>query len=357
MGPISPPPVPGLDSLESTSISPRVRISPVNNITRAYRLHEEPAVTRFLIDKAQKNSEAEMEVFKRAIDHLQYVPSSEANLNAVSIPPRPNKPSNVVLVDIFEKREGVQPAEPAFHTVSLWKKTDQTWLMIDPSSYTFSERLIQPLSKLISQFNLKIKIDAKKHIGNKFYESLQKDQTRPQVQEGEKVNKDNRDCIDIALKIAFNINCSQQVAYDLATIESRIDYLSNQKSINIDLLQSGGEHIGWLQNSEACQREEAVRLLFENKDLMAFVVGVEDIRALQELNSMRLRVVKSPNNLNKNDFLNLIKECKNRLTLTQFAQFVDEWIKILQKESEAKKLRDEIVEKVRDEIKKGGKKP
>ncbi len=318
-----------------------------------YQMKSELLVTRFLIEKKNQDSSdleslkiLEIKVFKRAINHLRNIESAEHILG--SPPPRVLNNSNVVLVDIFEIKENKYTE--GVHTVCLWKKTGKDLLIIDPSNYTFSERLLKPLEK---QFSPEFEFDAKKHVGDKFYESLQQGKIKfenPNLN-GTDVNKDYRDCIDIAVKIAFSLNLSQRVANDLSTIESRIDYLSNQKKVNSDLLQGGSEqHIGWLQNSEACQREEVVRLLFENKDYIELVTGVEDIDTLQWLNFMRLRLLKKVKSFygyqNQDDLIKLIKEAiklnTSKLTLDQFSKYSKDWTNILENESKIKKSKEEL---------------
>lgn len=345
------------DQLESRSISPQVSRKS-NDLMTIYEVKEELPVTRFLINNPIKdNLDSEMEVFNRAIAHLSIVKSAaEVILESTEIP-RLYKESNVVLVDIFDISDNQSVAQK-FHTVCLWKKTNQNLLIIDPSNCTFSERLLEPLRQKHG-----FTIDAKKPVGNKFYESFQKDTGGASMnQDGTNVNKDNRDCIDIAVKIAFSLNLSQRVACDLFTVESRIDYLSNQRKVNTALLQGGmEERIGWLQNSNANQREETVRLLFENKEYIA-MVEVADIQALQKLNYMRLSVVKfSDGDLGQEDFIKLIKESKpnnSKLTLDQFSIYLKDWTNILQKESESKKLKDQIKDQIKDQsskLSKGGK--
>ncbi|NGX43506.1 MAG: hypothetical protein K940chlam7_01804 [Chlamydiae bacterium] len=350
------PSVQDLNQLDSRSISPRVQRVDRDRM-KEYCPPGELPVKRFLINNELEAVEAEHDVFKRAIDHLKEVPSAQTNLTAEPIPPRPIRVSNIVLVDIFDKKEGAHPEPPKFHTICLWKKTDTNLLMIDPSNYTFSERLLK--GGLQSKFP-SFSIDAKKHVGNVFYKSLQADKVDTRIASHEDDNNDYRDCIDIAVKIACSLNFSQYVAFDLFTIESRIDYLSNQRKVNADLLQGGAEaHIGWLQSSCSSRREEAVRLLFENKDYIAAVEGIENIQSLLKLNFMRLEVVKSSNDISQEDFLKLIKDTRSnsKLTLDQFSGCLKDWIDIHQKESEAKKSREKLKDQIREDIKlqkKGG---
>ena len=156
-------------------------------------------------------------------------------------------------------------------------------------------------------------------------------------------------------------NClSQRLIFDLLAIESRIDYLSNQKKVNPILFEDEGTaHIGWLQSSDAHEREEAVRLLLENKDGIAMIKNVEDIKTLQDLNLMRLHVKSS-----HEEILKMIKDNNKsnmKMTFVQFSKCLQDCMKILQKEFEIKKLKDDFknqfkVDESNKPQKQGGKK-
>ena len=338
-----------LEDFESPTISPRVKMCYLNealakldNIKESERPPvikyslEATHVYRFLTKKLNDPNEIEQEekrVFNNAIQHLNQISSGEDLLKTKSIP-RTLQQSNVVLVDFF-KKNSTGNYESENHTICLWKKTNSNFLIIDPSSYQFSRRFEE------NNNSSSYKITAKNHIDDKFYENLSKITTvTTKREEGENTNKDYRDCIDVALKIAFSLNYSQQIAYDLSTVESRIDYLSNQKSINYHLLQGGKEnHIGWLQNSDHHQREEAIRLLFENKDYLEIINDVQNIDDLRTLNNIRLEIAQSSDYLKNGKFLKHVKESfKNKITLDQFRKCLNHWKQILKDNDEIKKV-------------------
>ena len=316
-----------LSHRDSDSLSPRVIVNSMNEpFKKTYQFKEQPTIHRFLIDDTQMTSDdvMELKVFEQAIAFLASTTSAEDILKRTLIPPRQIQESNSVLVDIFDKKN------PGFHTICLWKKTNQNFLIIDPSSYEYSSRLNKLLLPLLPRFEVTVK----KYIDSKFYEALEKDKLGKEKQKnGNEINKNYRDCIDIAVKIAFSLNFSQQVAFDLYAVESHIDYLSNQKKVN-NLLQGGMDaHIGWLQNADSTERDIAIRLLFENKDYLPSIKDTNNIEALRSLNSTRLKVLQSfDGQAIQQEFIDLIKETKKAsnglLTVRQFAECAQDWIEI-----------------------------
>ena len=203
------PPEQSFRSPDSDSISPRVNTKKYRWM-RKYETQQGTGVIRFLINtNIQHDQLAEIDVFKRAIAYMQdsSIISAETILQRAPIPPRSIECNNVVLVDMFDKRVGFQRMNPKFyHTICLWKKTDHVLLIIDPSSDTFSKRLLENPLELKNRFPPFV-IETKKHIGDTFYKPFS-----DTTSNANEPNKDARDCIDIAVKIAFSLNLARQAA-------------------------------------------------------------------------------------------------------------------------------------------------
>ena len=147
-------------------------------------------------------------------------------------------------------------------------------------------------------------------------------------------------------------------AFDLPTVENRINHLSNQRLVNSDLLQDDDQrHIGWLQSTSVFRREETVRLLFENKNYLTFIKEVRTIENLQTLNALRLKIEAPSEGYRKQeDCLKLISEIKGKntkLTLGQFEASIDRWIEVFDKESELEERKGRLKDIINP---KGGKK-
>ena len=188
------PPSETKDPFESSSVSPRAIRIPTDSLTRLYQDEGHVEVTRFLMNQNEVDvKDRELEVFQRAITYLDKNDSAELIFQKFPTPPRRLSCSSVVLVDMKDARNS------GFHTVCLWKRTNEHFLIIDPSNHTFSERLLEDLALLNRQFL------TKKHTANKFYEDINGDKSDKQRVDNDE-NIDWRDCIDIAVKIAFSIN-------------------------------------------------------------------------------------------------------------------------------------------------------
>lgn len=76
------------------------------------------------------------------------------------------------------------------------------------------------------------------------------------------------------------------MAINLNAVEARINYISNQRKVNTELLQADSP-IGWLQSLSHAARNEVVHLLFENKVLLQSI-KIDNINELIQLNDLRL---------------------------------------------------------------------
>lgn len=241
-----------------------------------------------------------------------------------------------VLVDVF-RREEVEKGKgkfvitkdpktncPETHTVCLWKKSDNTVVVIDPSNSVLTDYLPKPLEPLAKSYNVTIEIQ--RYVG---YNDKSKDDKfyAPSLiaPVGTK-DDESRDCVDIAVKIAFVINevitsaayISIQQSINVLSAQSDSDKylrkdgdilkqlrdtadlmvlssirtLSNQGNNN-DFLgtANNGTLIRALQSSDPNKREEALKLLRTNKTLdkkgPADLVVVNTLDELKELDALR----------------------------------------------------------------------
>ena len=124
---------------------------------------------------------------------------------------------NIVLCDIFARKDGIIKTEPdnkmpETHTIALWKITDKKIVLIDPTNANYSLFIAKHFNigdveiiSVIEEFNLS---DKHKKFYNKGEETIK-------VGLGA---KDPRDCIDIGVKIAFELNELQKESIDSKTI-------------------------------------------------------------------------------------------------------------------------------------------
>jgi len=226
----------------------------------------------------------------------------------------------VVLADVFDTKntDKIQGT----HTICIWQKSEDRYILIDPSSASFTSHLEGMLKE-----KFKKEINIFKHIGDKFY-------SRGIKQFGTGSN-DARDCIDIAVKIAFKIiqeqkeindrlieqiqesinqssdqNSSNDVCKVAAQtvfkmlqkqekdnngfskqIESSINELSNQEAVNSFLSKGkvnatlNGTCMRELQSSDAKTRKRVLGLINKNKDALEYIL-VYTLAELEKLDSL-----------------------------------------------------------------------
>lgn len=165
-------------------------------------------------------------------------------------------PNNVVLVDLFNREFDESLAycpdlEPAFnpsssanrwHTVCLWKIEPQKILVIDPSSAELSRRILKKFHTIFfKKQNFSLAYLSKKS----FYE-FYKPPPQSTLRIGRLDGGNVRDCIDIAVKIAFKLNRVQRICGSMPAIPTKdsvgvvecIKVLSNNLKINQYLFNS-----------------------------------------------------------------------------------------------------------------------
>lgn len=217
---------------------------------------DKPKVTRFGInpdalsmlvgqDLDPKNLHPiEKELFKQAFETLSGTTSGEELVRN----PANAYPNNVVLVDIFVRKDGKIKKDdasesPETHTVALWKKTDTKLLLIDPSKVDYSKELLADLKRLTfgggnNTYDIQIHQPPKGILyGTGGKETGYSDLLSVSIEKHK-----YRDCIDVAVKIGFELNELQicENPLSLEEVEAALNLqISNQKDVATYLSTSG----------------------------------------------------------------------------------------------------------------------
>ena len=154
-------------------------------------------------------------IFKEAINYLKIVESTEQYAKDAQ-----GYPNNVVLVDIFDRSKGfINEGHNQTHTIALWKKKDNEFVLIDPSNVSFSSDIVKILkiNSMIVPGN-QIYFPGNNKTGYSYYSEIL---PKP------------RDCIDIAVKIGFELNELQKQKVDIKNIENNLlANIANTKAAN-----------------------------------------------------------------------------------------------------------------------------
>lgn len=165
----------------------------------------------------------EHNLFKKAFDYLISVQSTEKYLTTG----KELYPNNVVLVDIFARENDAiknDKGVPETHTIALWKKKAEEIVLIDPSKVDFSSYMKKPLMELAN-----ITITTLEPTGKILYGSEGKP-TEYSAYSNPKPSP--RDCVDIAIKVGFEIQEQQKSCSKLQDIQNNmLQQISNQKTI------------------------------------------------------------------------------------------------------------------------------
>ena len=255
------------DSINSNSntvvYNTDIRKGPDNKV---YKGPDNIEITRYLIDRGIDDpAKAEIDALNRAINHIKAstILSKEQLMATVSLPRTISK-SNVVLIDILVFKNGKY--DDGFHTMCLWKIAANDVIVIDPNNSTIADSFLKrhKITATHNSVNLTVR-----GIGTeKFYKPVDSERVylSPQIDDT-KHNKDSRDCIDLAVKIALTINAAQATAMIPEAIDYQIDRLSNQSNLNIGAAIIDDLPIGFLQSSDAKIRETSFLVLSQNKQL------------------------------------------------------------------------------------------
>lgn len=195
----------------------------------------------------------EQKLLEEACSHLMNPQISSGDTQGIS-----GYRNNVALVDIFVREGGIIAKDektngPEIHTVVLWKKEASKLVVIDPNYREFSN-IVTIITTLLP---ISIELSAPLE---KLY--LSKGLTLGRN------DKDGRDCTDIAVKVAFEINELQLSSSGVTVdkIEEAVgERLSNNPKHHTKLQSlknfKKGAHIRSLQSSNYQYRSETLKLV------------------------------------------------------------------------------------------------
>ena len=264
------------DEMESGSITPRaivngqlpIGIKKYQSVCDSSQLPS--VVTRYVIERSPDYKTKEEDVLRKAINYLMD-PSMKPYGNPSA--------DNVILVDVFVWEKDMvefKDGQPEFHTVCLCKQSDIKLILIDPSDILKTSKQISAITKTIAPG---ISIDpinfgSKNPKEVKFYAPPNGLISTPAIgrQEG-----DRRDCIDIAVKIAFVLIEAQKDSRPLADALLDVSGLSNQDvngKLNIKNA-SKGTLIRGLQCSSRQVRDTVIKLFQNSEDIYKYVAPIK----------------------------------------------------------------------------------
>ena len=227
----------------------------------------------------------EQEVFNLAIQELS------DKLSAQELQNQQEYSHNVVVVDIFAREQGkikIQQGLPETHTVVLWKKAEQEIVLIDPNKFEFSNHIstqqIQALTTLTISSIIPLRLEGDIVYGTQGKTTGYSEYTDP--------NPLPRDCIDIAVKIAFEINEQQKENIDIKQIEEKVfSQISNNKKLSKYLDKIDGTFIRELQSSNKNTRRDAKQFL-KTKEVQLIVPKViyKDLASIKQVYDAYIRL-------------------------------------------------------------------
>ena len=203
-------------------------------------------------------------LFQRAFEYLKLVESADYYIKSGD---KSEYPNNVVLVDIFDRSKGfINEGNNQSHTVALWKKRDNELVLIDPSNVGFSSDIakILKLNSMIVPGN-QIYFPGNNKTGYSDYSEI-----LPQP----------RDCVDISVKIGFELNELQKQQVDIKDIENNLLVnIANTKAANKLVRAIGLDqcYVRELQSSNQKIRTETRYVILENGNF---------IKSMSRLDSM-----------------------------------------------------------------------
>jgi hypothetical protein len=221
-------------------------------------------------------------LFEEAINYLTKVESGEAYIKD-----KLEYPNNIVLVDIFDRSSGIiNDGNNQSHTIALWKKKNNELVLIDPSQKSYSEHLVEPL-KLKLGININT-LGYKTLYGVAAYKPNDKTDYSNYLNP----NPKPRDCVDIAVKVAFELNEQQKIQGDLQIAENNmLEQLSNEPKLATHLTKLGGIVIRELQSSNFHDRSEAKLTVKEVNDNLINKtipkINVEKIKNYQNVQELK----------------------------------------------------------------------
>ena len=151
-------------------------------------------------------------------------------------------PNNVVLVDIFVREtDTIKKAKegnlPETHTIVLFKQKDNEMLLIDPSQVSFSSDLKVSLANILGNT-----VEVHTYQGQILYGTGGKKTGYDDLMM-QQFPHQHRDCVDIAVKIGFELN-ALQIDHSVSTTKQLLDsmnlQISNKKEVATYLTKDNG---------------------------------------------------------------------------------------------------------------------
>lgn len=203
-------------------------------------------------------------LFQRAFDYLKRVESADYYIKSGD---KSEYPNNVVLVDIFDRSKGfINEGHNQTHTIALWKKKDAEFVLIDPSNVSFSSDIAKIL-----------KINSMSVPGNQVYFP---GNSKTGYSNYAEVLPKTRDCIDISVKIGFELNELQKQQVGIKDIENNLlANIANTKAANKLVRAIGLDqcYVRELQSTSQEIRTKTRSTIFENGNF---------IKSMSRLDSM-----------------------------------------------------------------------
>lgn len=171
--------------------------------------------------------------------------------------------NKTVLIDIFArdpqtgmiKWQEDNPLLPETHTVVLFKNSEKQLVVIDPSNSSFSKHLSTNTKMLISD-DIQILVPQKEV---RIYEQDKK------IGTGSEPYK-YRDCIDIAVKIAFGLSKIEKVDQDKIGFLEVIQEVTNQEDVNKNLFFSKQDSIARIRQASNDEVRKLSEKILNNID-------------------------------------------------------------------------------------------
>lgn len=189
-----------------------------------YGLYRDSQLLKDLIGNYIQNGilhPCEKAIFLEAFKYLHQVESTEHCLKT-PVQDRVGYSRNVVLVDIFDRSTNViNEGRNQTHTIALWKNKDDEIVLIDPSKRSYSDHLLESVRAVgkvnVEIFAVPVIYGIASYGQDTGYSSYEEEVPKP------------RDCVDIAVKIAFELNEQQKLRSSLKQIENNmLEQISNQ---------------------------------------------------------------------------------------------------------------------------------
>jgi hypothetical protein len=275
------------------NISEADQVSDNLPVVLRYGLHSNSEFLQNLVGNYIQNGilhPCEKAIFLKAFEYLNSAEGTEQYLQT-AIEGRVEYPRNVILVDIFDRSTNViNNGHNQTHTIALWKSNDNEIILIDPSMKSYSDHLLPELNQLVSSDDLKIKVFA---VDQMYGVSIYPANNRiTGYSNYEDANPKPRDCIDIAVKIAFEVNEQQRACNNFEQIRNNTkEQISNVKKNALYLNRFGEVVIRELQSSDYQVRSEAKNLLKEISNKFS-AIGLQKQEELKAKNYQDIAVLK-----------------------------------------------------------------